>query len=75
MQKLSDYVIDFIARQGVKHIFLVPGGGAMHLNDSLANCPDIEYVCNLHEQASAIAAEAYAKGTNGVGVALVTTCP
>jgi acetolactate synthase-1/2/3 large subunit len=75
MQKLSDYVIDFIARQGVKHIFLVPGGGAMHLNDSLANCPDIEYVCNLHEQASAIAAEAYAKGTNGVGVALVTTGP
>jgi acetolactate synthase-1/2/3 large subunit len=75
MQKLSDYVIDFIARKGVKHIFLVPGGGAMHLNDSLANCPDIEYICNLHEQASAIAAEAYAKGTNGVGVALVTTGP
>ena len=45
------------------------------LNDSLANCPAIEYVCNLHEQASSICAEAYAKGTNGVGVALVTTGP
>jgi acetolactate synthase-1/2/3 large subunit len=75
MQKLSDYVIDFVARLGVKHVFLVPGGGAMHLNDSLANCASIEFVCNLHEQASSIAAEAYAKGTNGIGVALVTTGP
>src|SRR5512144_625841 len=49
--KLSDYVIRFIAGLGVKHVFLVPGGGAMHLNDSLARCPDIAFVCNLHEQA------------------------
>jgi len=75
MQKLSDYVIDFIARQGVRQVFLVPGGGAMHLNDSLANCAAIEPICNLHEQASSIAAEAYAKATNGLGVALVTTGP
>jgi len=60
---------------GVKHVFLVVGGGAMHLNDSLANCRDIEYVCNLHEQASSIAAENYSKGTNHFGVALVTTGP
>jgi acetolactate synthase-1/2/3 large subunit len=75
MQKLSDYVIDFLARHGIEHVFLVPGGGAMHLNDSLANCPTIEFVCNLHEQASSIAAEAYAKGRNGLGAALVTTGP
>ncbi len=73
--KLSDYVIRFIADQGVKHVFMVPGGGAMHLNDSLGKCRDIEYVCNLHEQASAIAAEAYARVTNNLGVALVTTGP
>ena len=60
MMKLSDYVMRFVAGQGVKHVFLLPGGGAMHLNDSLARCPDDRAVCNAHEQASAIAAEAYA---------------
>jgi acetolactate synthase-1/2/3 large subunit len=73
--KLSDYVIGFVADLGIKHVFLVPGGGAMHLNDSLSRREDIEFVCNLHEQASAIAAENYSKGTNHLGVALVTTGP
>jgi len=73
--KLSDYVIRFIADQGVKHVFMVPGGGAMHLNDSLGHCEGIEYVCNLHEQACAIAAETYAKVTGNLGAALVTTGP
>ncbi|MEW6668831.1 MAG: thiamine pyrophosphate-binding protein [Thermodesulfobacteriota bacterium] len=75
MIKLSDYVIQFIAAQGVKHVFMVPGGGAMHLNDSLGRCKDVEFICNLHEQASAIAAEAYARVTNNLGVAIVTTGP
>src|SRR6476659_3906131 len=75
MIKLSDYVFNYIAALGVKHVFMLPGGGAMHLNDSLGNCPDIEFVCNLHEQASSIAAEAYAKVTNNLGVTLVTTGP
>jgi acetolactate synthase I/II/III large subunit len=73
--KLSDYVFRFIADLGVKHVFMVPGGGAMHLNDSLGKCQEIEYICNLHEQACAIAAEAYARVTNTLGVALVTTGP
>jgi acetolactate synthase-1/2/3 large subunit len=68
-------VIQFVADQGVKHVFLVTGGGAMHLNDSLSRCPRIEPVCNSHEQASAIAAENYGKATNRLGVALVTTGP
>ncbi len=73
--KLSDYVVRFIADLGVKHVFLVTGGGAMHLNDSLARCPDIEFVCNSHEQACAIAAENYGKATNHLGVAMVTAGP
>src|SRR5580692_5696707 len=73
--KLSDYVIQRIASTGVKHVFMLPGGGAMHLNDSLGSCPDLEHVCNLHEQACAIAAEAYARVTNNLGVAMVTTGP
>jgi acetolactate synthase-1/2/3 large subunit len=73
--RLADYVMRFVAGQGVKHVFLVVGGGAMHLNDALARSGELEYVCNHHEQASAIAAEAYAKTTNNFGVALVTTGP
>ena len=75
MTKLSDYVIRFVANLGVKHVFLVTGGGAMHLNASLAQCKDIEPVCNSHEQASAMAAENYAKCKNHLGVAMVTTGP
>jgi acetolactate synthase-1/2/3 large subunit len=75
MPRLSDYLIAFVARQGVRHVFLVTGGGAMYLNDSLARAPQIEAVCNSHEQASAIAAEAYAKATGNLGVAMVTTGP
>ncbi len=47
----------------------------MHLNDSLGRCKQVEYVCNLHEQASAICAEAYGKITNNIGVAMVTAGP
>ena len=72
--KLSDYVIKRISRE-VKHIFLLPGGGCMHLLDSVGRCKDVEYICNLHEQASAIAADAYGQYTNNLGVALVTTGP
>ena len=75
MPKLSDYLVQFVADQGVKHVFLVTGGGAMHLNESLSRCKAIEPVCNSHEQASAICAEAYAKATNSLGVAMVTTGP
>ncbi|MEP6691745.1 MAG: thiamine pyrophosphate-binding protein, partial [Gemmatimonadaceae bacterium] len=73
--KLSDYVMQFIAELGVRHIFMVTGGGAMHLNDSLGRNANLEYVCNLHEQASAMAAETYGKVTGNLGVALVTSGP
>lgn len=73
--KLSDYVINFISRLNVKHVFLLPGGGCMHLVDSLGKCGDLDYVCCLHEQAAAIAADAYGQYTNNIGVALVTTGP
>jgi acetolactate synthase-1/2/3 large subunit len=73
--KLSDYVVRFIAGQGVKHVFLVTGGGAMHLNNSLADENRLVPVCNLHEQASAVAAENYSKATNNLGVCMVTTGP
>lgn len=73
--KLSDYVMQRIAAEGVKHVFLVPGGAAMHLNDSLGKTPGLEFIANLHEQASAIAAEAYSRVTNGLGVSMVSAGP
>jgi len=73
--KLSDYVIEFLANAGLKHIFMLPGGGAMHLVDSVGKCDRLGYVCNLHEQACAIAADAYGQYTTRFGAALVTTGP
>jgi acetolactate synthase-1/2/3 large subunit len=73
--KLSDYVVRFVADLGVKHVFLVTGGGAMHLNESLSREARLTPICNSHEQASAICAEGYAKATDHLGVCMVTTGP
>ena len=73
--KLSDYIVGQLADWGVRHIFLVTGGGAMHLNDSIGKEPRIQYVCNHHEQASAMAAESYARISGLPGVVNVTTGP
>lgn len=73
--KLSDYVLKFVADLGVTNVFLVTGGGAMHLNQSLGAEKRITSICNSHEQASAICAEGYAKATNSLGVCMVTTGP
>lgn len=73
--KLSDWLVARIADLGVSHVFEVTGGGAMHLNDSLGACERLQYVCTLHEQAAAMAAESYAKVTGGLGVCFVTAGP
>lgn len=75
MIKLSDYVIKCLEATGVKHMFMLPGGGAMHLNDSLGKSKKIQYIGCLHEQACAIAAEAYARVNNTLGLVMVTTGP
>jgi acetolactate synthase I/II/III large subunit len=75
MIKLSDYVIDFLVKKGIHDIFLVSGGGIMHLIDSVGRNKNIKYYCNHHEQACAIAAEGYARVQNKIGACLVTTGP
>jgi acetolactate synthase-1/2/3 large subunit len=75
MLRVADYIFKTIADHGVKHVFLVTGGGAMHLNDALGRESRLKYVCNHHEQASAMAAEAYARITGGLGVCCVTSGP
>lgn len=73
--RVADYIADFVADIGVGHIFLLPGGGAMHLVDAVGQCSRLEVVACLHEQAAAIAAEAYARINGNIGVAIVTTGP
>lgn len=75
MIKVSDYIIEFLVKQGVKDCFMLVGGGAMHLNDSVGSHPGMNYVCCLHEQACAMAAESYARCKRDLGVAIVTTGP
>ena len=73
--RLADYIFSFVADQGVKSVFLVPGGGAMYLVDAVGQNRDIDFVPNHHEQASAIAAEAYSRINGRLGCAVVTTGP
>lgn len=73
--RVADYIAQFLAAHGVRHVFMVTGGGAMFLNDALGFHPDITPVFNHHEQACSMAAEAYARISGGVGVVNVTTGP
>ncbi|MDD5599006.1 MAG: thiamine pyrophosphate-binding protein, partial [Victivallaceae bacterium] len=76
MKKVSDFIFEYLAETvKVRDVFMLPGGGCMHLVDSLGRNPDLRYICTLHEQAAAIAAEAYGQYTNNLGVALVTAGP
>lgn len=73
--KLSDYLMEYLVKLGVSDIFMVSGGGIMHLIDSLGKTQGLSYISQHHEQACAIAAEAYARVNNKIGVCLVTTGP
>lgn len=73
--KLSNYVLKFLEEKSVDTMFFIPGGGCMHLADSLAQSKKIEAVNLLHEQSVAIATESYAFTSGKVGAALVTTGP
>lgn len=74
-QRLADYVADFFVEKGIKDCFMVTGGGAMHLNDALGHKEGLCCTYNHHEQACAIAAEAYARVNNRIAAVCVTTGP
>lgn len=73
--RLADYVADFLVNHGVTDVFSVVGGGAMHLNDALGHNKGLKVTYNHHEQACAIAAEAYARLDNRIAAVCVTTGP
>ncbi len=73
--RLADYVANFLVEHGVTDVFSVVGGGAMHLNDALGHHEGLKVTYNHHEQACAIAAEAYARLDNKIAAVCVTTGP
>ena len=73
--RLADYVANFLVEHNVKDVFSVVGGGAMHLNDAIGHNKGLKVTYNHHEQACAIAAEAYARLENKIAAVCVTTGP
>lgn len=73
--KVSDYILQFVVDQGIRDLFLISGGGMMHLLDSAARQKGLNLVFNLNEQASGICADSYAQFTGHLGACMVTTGP
>ncbi len=73
--KLTDYVAQYLVEQKIKNVFLITGGACAHIVDSLGRNKDISYICMQHEQAAAMAADAYSRVTKNIGVAVATSGP
>lgn len=73
--KVSDYIANFVVSHSITHCFTVTGGGAMHLNDAFGHKKGLKCVYQHHEQAAAMAAEAYARVENKPALLCVTTGP
>ena len=74
-QKVSDYIADFLVSHGISNVFTVVGGGSMHLNDSFGHHQGLTCIYNHHEQASAMAAEAYYRVDRNMAAVCVTSGP
>lgn len=73
--RVADYLMSRLADAGAEHVFLLPGGGAMYLNDALVCEKRLVPVPCHHEQACGIAAEAWGRIRETFGVCMVTTGP
>ena len=73
--KVSDAVAEFISKIGTSEVFGVSGGASLHLLDSVRRHPSLRLICVHHEQTVAMAADAYSRLTNRVGVGIVTSGP
>lgn len=72
---VAAYVADFLKRNGIDKVFAIQGSGSARLIDEIGKAEGIEYICNQHEQASAMSAEGYARAKNSVGCAIATCGP
>jgi acetolactate synthase-1/2/3 large subunit len=74
-QRVADYIADFLVSHSITDLFTVTGGGAMHLNDAFGHHPKLNCIYNHHEQACAIAAEAYTRYSGRIATVCVTSGP
>ena len=72
---LADYVAQLLSDNGIRLVFVLQGGGIFRLIDSVSNNLELTYFCNQHEQASAMAADGYARSSNGIGCVMSTSGP
>ena len=73
--KLADYLVQYLVKRGVRHAFIVNGGACAHLVDSIGKSEGMRYICFQHEQAAAMAADAYGRVTKNMGLAIATSGP
>lgn len=73
--RVADYIAEHLEKIGVTHIFMLSGGGMMHLQDALSRRTALKYVCCHHEQSAAFAAESYARKKQSLGVCFATSGP
>lgn len=73
--RVADYITHRLREAGVDTIFMLNGGGMMHLVDAVGRCQGMRYVCSHHEQASAMAADGYARLAGQPGVCFATAGP
>lgn len=74
-KRVADYIVETLAEHGIQHVFMVTGGGAMHLNDAFGRCKNLSYVACHHEQACSMAADSYYRMSNRLAAVNVTTGP
>ena len=73
--RVADFIAETLRDQGIEHVFMLTGGGAMHLNDAFGRCKGLKYICLHHEQACAMAAESYGRLSGRLAALNVTTGP
>ena len=71
----ADVVVRCLAEEGVEHVFGYPGGAVLYIYDAIYRQDNFQHILVRHEQAAVHAADAYARSSQKVGVALVTSGP
>ena len=71
----AEIAIKCLQEEGVEYVFGYPGGAVLFIYDALFNQEQVKHILVRHEQAAVHAADGYARSTDKVGVALVTSGP
>ena len=72
---VSDYILKFLQKKGIKHVFLLTGGAITFVVDAFSRNKKIKYVCTAHEQAAAMMADAYSRLGPNISATMVTSGP